>query len=326
MLGKTGRHFFAGDEVVVRTPGEILATLDADGTLEGLPFMPEMLPYCGRRLHVSRRVEKTCVEGHARQRRFRANDVVLLEELRCTGVEHDGCKRGCMILWKEAWLRHAGLSDPAVHVDNAEIEQLRSRLRIKQAPTHYHCQSTQLAVATEAFPRIHTLRMIWVALREIWAGDRSVIEVAGLMTHWVRLTLRKRRIGKRVHSFSGPNKRTPTQRLDLQMGELVKVKSVQEIVATLDERSRNRGLRITPAMALNCGRQYEVRARVDRMIMERTGEMREIENTVTLQGSHCMCYYVMGSCPRGEFLYWREIWLERAPSSSLSDTGHVRER
>ena len=33
----------AGDSVEVRTPQEIAGTLDANGTLDGLPFMPEMV-------------------------------------------------------------------------------------------------------------------------------------------------------------------------------------------------------------------------------------------------------------------------------------------
>jgi hypothetical protein len=58
------------------------------------------------------------------------------------------------------------------------------------------------------------------------------------------------------------------------------------------------------------------------MIDERTGEMREVRDTVILRNvrsktmilrdSDCLCAYVLGDCPRGELMYWREIWLERA--------------
>jgi len=44
-----------GDLVEVKAPSEILQTLDADGTLDRLPFMPEMLGYCGRRFQVAER-------------------------------------------------------------------------------------------------------------------------------------------------------------------------------------------------------------------------------------------------------------------------------
>ena len=111
MPARNRRHFRAGDEVVVRAPEEILATLDANGALDRLPFMPEMMSHCGSRFRVARRLEKTCVEGYWSQRRFPANDVVFLEELRCSGDQHDGCKRGCMVFWKEAWLRRVKSGD-----------------------------------------------------------------------------------------------------------------------------------------------------------------------------------------------------------------------
>jgi hypothetical protein len=41
-----------GDWVEVRSKEEILATLDSNGWLDGMPFMPEMLQYCGRKFQV----------------------------------------------------------------------------------------------------------------------------------------------------------------------------------------------------------------------------------------------------------------------------------
>jgi hypothetical protein len=38
--------------VQVKTAAEILATLDSEGKLDGLPFMPEMLQYCGQTVTV----------------------------------------------------------------------------------------------------------------------------------------------------------------------------------------------------------------------------------------------------------------------------------
>ncbi len=53
----------AGDLVVVRTPDEILKTLDANGTLDNLPFMPEMLKFCGKRFRVMNRVVQATIDG-----------------------------------------------------------------------------------------------------------------------------------------------------------------------------------------------------------------------------------------------------------------------
>ena len=83
------KHFRRGDLVVVRSSDEILATLDADGTLDGMPFMPEMVESCGQRRRVARRIEKTCVEGDPKiERMFWSRDVVALEDERCSGAAH----------------------------------------------------------------------------------------------------------------------------------------------------------------------------------------------------------------------------------------------
>jgi hypothetical protein len=44
-----------GERVRLRPAAEIFATLDEKGTLEGPPFMPEMVKYCGRMLLVTQR-------------------------------------------------------------------------------------------------------------------------------------------------------------------------------------------------------------------------------------------------------------------------------
>src|SRR4029077_7857908 len=49
-----------GEWVEVRGLTEILATLDEQGRLSALSFMPEMERFCGRRFRVSRRADKAC--------------------------------------------------------------------------------------------------------------------------------------------------------------------------------------------------------------------------------------------------------------------------
>src|SRR2546423_11255235 len=103
----TGKRLMPGDVVEVCSAGEILSTLDADGTLDRLPFMPEMLAFCGRQFRVSAQAFKTCVDD-AEMRQF--DDTVFLEEVRCDGGSHAGCDRGCLIFWKTAWLKRPGVS------------------------------------------------------------------------------------------------------------------------------------------------------------------------------------------------------------------------
>ena len=103
-LSRRPRHLRAGDLVEIRSEHEILATLDEHGTLDGLPFMPEMLRFCGERV--------PCAESGAQDLRHdplpglrRLDEAVHLTELRCDGSSHGGCQASCLLFWKEEWLR-----------------------------------------------------------------------------------------------------------------------------------------------------------------------------------------------------------------------------
>ena len=88
------RRLCAGDVVEVRSEEEILATLDADGTLDRMPFMPEMLTSCGSRFTVSSRADTTCFWGGLR----RMESSVYLDGVRCDGFAHGGCQAGCLVV------------------------------------------------------------------------------------------------------------------------------------------------------------------------------------------------------------------------------------
>src|SRR5215510_3937117 len=93
-----------GEVVEVRSLLEILATLDGSATLDGLPFMPEMAAFCGRRFRVVKRADHVCdTIDYTGLRRMK--DAVYLTGIRCDGSEHGGCQAGCLIFWKEAWLK-----------------------------------------------------------------------------------------------------------------------------------------------------------------------------------------------------------------------------
>ena len=83
----------AGQRVAVRSAAEIAATLDANGRLDGTPFMPEMVAFAGRELTIHRHSDKTCVEGGGLRQ---MQDTLLLAGVRCDGTAHDGCQRGCL--------------------------------------------------------------------------------------------------------------------------------------------------------------------------------------------------------------------------------------
>jgi len=130
---------------------------------------------------------------------------------------------------------------------------------------------------------------------------------------WLVLAPLWRKVTARVprRRLTGPLKRTPVGDLHLQQGEWAAIKPAAEIAQTLDSRGCNRGLICDYEMCQYAGGKYRVRSRLDRMISESTGEMRQVESTVILEGLHCLCWNVLGGCPRQEFVYWREVWLER---------------
>lgn len=103
--------------------------------------------------------------------------------------------------------------------------------------------------------------------------------------------------------------------LNLQPGDLVEVRSEDEIQQTLDSEGRNRGLSFTPAMREYCGKKLRVFKRVRQICMEaRPNEMRRLENTVILEGA--ICNGGSRSCDRSCFFFWREAWLRRPSEPS----------
>ena len=108
---------------------------------------------------------------------------------------------------------------------------------------------------------------------------------------------------------------TPTVSLNLQPGELVRVKSHQEILQTVTIDRQNRGMRWDAELVPYCGGTYRVLKRVTRIVNEKTGEMQEMKNPcIVLDSVVCEARYAKCRlfCPRGIYSYWREIWLERA--------------
>jgi hypothetical protein len=109
--------------------------------------------------------------------------------------------------------------------------------------------------------------------------------------------------------------KTPSQKLNLQPGDSVRVKPFDEIMSTLDTDNKNRGMGFdTGEMGMHCGKALQVDQRILKIINDRTGKMIVFkEPTVTLKDIYCSGERsnVRKFCPRAITPYWREIWLER---------------
>jgi hypothetical protein len=109
-----------------------------------------------------------------------------------------------------------------------------------------------------------------------------------------------------------PRPRRDDESLGLNAGEVVEVKSADEIRETLDGRGMFRGLYFMGEMWKYCGQRFEVLKPVSRVLIEATGEIKEgIHDTVLLKGASCDGTSHLGcdgTCPH----MWREVWLRRA--------------
>ena len=305
----------AGDLVEVRSAAEVMATLDADGKLDGLPFMPEMLAFCGRRLHVSKRADNTCALGQPR----RIEGTVHLEQLRCDGSAHRGCEAGCLFLWKEAWLRRAtdisdesrpalGIVPPAGTADGAY--RLLSDLAQKPNNT-LMCQSTELNSATCPAPIGGAPGYFAKVARDCASGKRSFGALHQLVIYfWGKAILQLFKWWARAPWNADRYRKTPAEALDLQPGEVVRVRGMFEILRTLDRNGCNRGMEFKPEMFQFCGRRYPVILNMQRRIDERSGELKGFRSPcIVLESVYCQGQ--RSFCQRANYHYWREIWLTR---------------
>ena len=313
-----------GELVAVRSAEEILATLDENGELDGLPFMPEMLAWCGRRLRVRKLALKLCdtIDWTGMHRMANA---VHLEGSRCDGQAHGGCQAGCTIYWKEAWLKRV----PAEEADAAPeplctLATLRAATRRPPDPAapgqeRFACQATELRRAAPTRIPSWDARQYVADVRSGNAGALATFRTVcvGVFNEYQeasrRLLPRRLRIrgGRRYPFIEGHLRKTPGETLDLQPGELVRVKSREEIVRTLDEHNANRGMSFDAEMLRYCGMQARVLRRVEQIIDEKTGRMLRFKNPcIVLDDVICTGAYHR-QCPRAIYPYWREIWLER---------------
>jgi hypothetical protein len=249
-------------------------------------------------------VEKVFLDG--RGYKARLPETVVLEEVRCDGSAHGGCQTGCFLLWKEAWLKPAnGASRPT---DEGSLPVVHAPAQ-EQGNGKFCCQPTELDGATTPLSWWHWREHA----RDYFFGERSLGELLRMV---VLTALNKIRRGLGLHLYGkvcGSRTKTPAICLDLQPGELVRVKSREEIQDTLDHLGRNRGMVFTPDMVRYCGGTYRVARRVEKAVLEWSGEMRPFANTVALEEVTCSGV-TLGCCGRQCYHLWREAWLERVDS------------
>lgn len=333
-----GSRYRAGDWVVVRSKEEILATLDENGCLDGMPFQPEMLQLCGRKTQVFAVAHKTCEYNTAKADGRKVRKAVHLTEGRCDGSAHDGCQQHCHLFWRDEWLRPAdsaaGTARPsaAPKVDEAALQRL-TRVSPDGTPPEdliYRCQTTELRRVTEHLPFWDVRQYVDdVTSRNLRVSDIAWLLAGGILRHLMRtgvlyrvwrglhdkLAAKRHRPG--IGDYVGKiplGSPTPTERLDLMPGDTVVVRPWPEIETSLNIEGANRGMRFDYEMTRYIGQTYKVEARIDRIIHEKTSKMTVMKSPcIQLEGVHCRaeCTGDRLGCPRKGRTFWREIWLKR---------------
>jgi hypothetical protein len=327
----SGLRLRAGDWVEVRSKEEILDTLDENGRLDRLPFMPEMFQYCGRRLRVFKRAHKTCDTVNKTGGR-RMTSAVHLEDARCDGASHGGCQAACLLFWKEAWLKRVPgpghlLSIRRPRRPEATTTARRSRRCTEEAVAaatrtpedadsedpSYVCQATTLPGFTTWLPwwdvRQYvedytsgnaTLRQMFNGFafagyfKLVRYGDRGGLRFGSRL---IGLYDRFQRLVGGVPFPEKPGTRqpgveVPSNPLDIMPGDVVRVKSHPQILTTLDARNKHRGMYLGSEEVPFCGRSFRVRSPVSRIISEQTGKMLHLKGTnVILEGAWCQARY-----------------------------------
>ena len=334
--GALPRAVQASDVVRVRSREEILATLDANGRLNGQPFMPEMLQFAGRELPVSAVAHKTCDTINRPSTGLRQLDhTVHLVGARCDGSAHGGCQAGCLLFWREEWLETP--DGIPLRVQPPELSPAATEKTLHDdtvagidvdGATLYRCAATELLEASSPLPSYKIPQYV----ADVRSGNyRPLFVIRGLLILlFNKFQALSRKLPRRLRIADGlpyPFLRgigpgPKTEALGLQPGDLVEVRSKDEIIATLGPNNKNRGLIYDVEMLPYCGRRARVLKKVEKIIEEHTGRMIHLRDCVILDQVTCVGTYHR-FCPRAIHIYWREAWLRRVGESSPSGANSI---
>ena len=304
-----GHDLLPGDAIRIRPLPEILATLDANASLDGMPFQPEMMKFCGGEARVFRCLDKIYDYGRTKHMR-RLEGCVLLSNLRCDGSAHDGCGATCYLIWKTEWLQHSPRAEmaPVATIDAAHVPStVAASTRHGQA---LRCQFTELHGCTTEYPSLSLGR----DLIPLLCGNYSA--KAWLLAMLTRIFngVQGLRGGIRFPPLPPVGEHLTKDSTALTVGERVAVLPLEQIARTLNSQGKNKGLWFDVEMVKHCGREYRVSARVQKIIDDATGEMRMMKTP-------CIVLDTVDSTGEGlhfnaqhDPIFWRESWLRRTQS------------
>lgn len=111
---------------------------------------------------------------------------------------------------------------------------------------------------------------------------------------------------------------TPRKSSGLKAGDLVRIRSSEEIEKTLDPRGELHGCLYMSEMWAYCGTIQRVLKPVVRYLDESDYKVRECSGVVILKGVMCQGSEYPEGCDCSCFFFWREEWLGKIPETQTA--------
>ena len=97
----------------------------------------------------------------------------------------------------------------------------------------------------------------------------------------------------------------------LKADDMVRIRSIEEIEATLDENGKTKGCGFMKIQRTYCGTVQRVFKSMERFVEERDFKVKKCKGLVLLEGVMCEGNEIYGRCDRSCLIFWREEWLEK---------------
>jgi hypothetical protein len=134
----------------------------------------------------------------------------------------------------------------------------------------------------------------------------------------VKIRLKKidKKVSKFINRFNAEKTATLPQTIEstmvpFQVGDRVRVRSKQEIEATLDRWHELKGCAMLPEMWQYCDTTQRVFKVMERFLDERDYKVKKTKGIILLENVMCSGTPVFGQCDRSCLFFWREEWLEK---------------
>jgi hypothetical protein len=129
------------------------------------------------------------------------------------------------------------------------------------------------------------------------------------------IELFNRLLGRSERVRKNPELDVKLSATSLGAGDVVRVRSLSEVKATLGSNRRLKGCRFMPEMEQYCNTVQRVYKPLERFLNERDYTIRKSKGLVLLENLYCQGNDETGRCDRSCFYFWRVEWLEKAEST-----------